>query len=144
MRLDFTEESCPATDQLFTALNGESGIEVAIEGHSALLYRDPVFERIPGETAFRGSVISVLNGEVSNEGILTINQLLGVTAGKERTALDEPDISISQAASCPISASSEYCYNNFDNDAPMVMNNVALRDYTSTESEFPSISAIPQ
>ncbi len=136
VRLDFTEESCPATDQLFTALNGESGIEVAIEGHSALLYRDPVFERIPGETAFRGSVISVLNGEVSNEGILTINQLLGVTAGKERTALDEPDISISQAASCPISAYSEYCYNNFDNDAPMVMNNVALRDYTSTESEF--------
>lgn len=136
VRLDFTEESCPETDQLFTSLHGESGTEVSIGGRSAVLYRDPVFERIESEPAFRGTVISVLDGEGGNQGALTIHRLLGVTGEKRDTVFEEMNIDIAQTVSCEISAQSEYCYNNNDDTAPITVNNVSLMGYSSTESEF--------
>lgn len=136
VRLDFTEETCPETDQLFTTLEGESGIKVLMGGRSAVLYRDPVFERIEGEPAFRGTVIAALSGEHEARGTVTISRLLGVTRREGPSSFEEPDIILSQTVSCDIEAKEENHYSNFYEEGLAAINHVTLRDYSSTETEF--------
>ncbi len=144
VRLEFSEDTCPKTEQLFTSLTDEYGINVSVDGTPSMLYRDPVFEKVAGKPAFEGKVISVLpeypkiDAQAGERvtATVSIDRLLGITSGQRQDPYADPDICLSgSVVSSSAEVTSDASY-ELGEEGLFTSNGITLLGYTSNENEF--------
>lgn len=140
--LEFESEKAPETDQLFTGslweLKPRGDITVTVDGMEAVLYRDPVFNRVEdGGNRFHAIVVAVLPEARGNTAEITVNHLYGVTDAKTHSPFDLPEIELTNSVTCSssVEADPEYEYEISEEDRTTI-NEITFVDYSVTESRF--------